>query len=67
RKRSSFSEKQLYALERYFVLDPYPKKSDKERIAHDLNLSEFNVNVWFQNKRQKCKHSAKSPTIEDFT
>ncbi|XP_050398213.1 homeobox protein 10 isoform X5 [Patella vulgata] len=55
RNRSSFTPAQVKTLEQFFRKEHYPKRELKEHLAKLLNLSEFNVTIWFQNRRQKWK------------
>ncbi|TNN76032.1 Homeobox protein DBX2 [Liparis tanakae] len=70
-RRAVFSEEQRKELERTFRRQKYISKTDRNKLAADLNLKESQVKIWFQNRRMKwrnCKekevHTTRSPMDE---
>lgn len=55
RARTTFSAEQLKRLEKRFVGNHYIVGEERQRIAKELDLSEAQVKVWFQNRRIKFK------------
>ncbi|XP_016091602.1 ventral anterior homeobox 2 [Sinocyclocheilus grahami] len=55
RTRTSFSAEQLYRLELEFQRCQYVVGRERTELARQLNLSETQVKVWFQNRRTKQK------------
>ncbi|XP_016057989.1 PREDICTED: ventral anterior homeobox 2-like [Miniopterus natalensis] len=55
RTRTSFTAEQLYRLEMEFQRCQYVVGRERTELAHQLNLSETQVKVWFQNRRTKQK------------
>ncbi|XP_033694470.1 ventral anterior homeobox 2 [Tursiops truncatus] len=55
RSRTSFTAEQLYRLEMEFQRCQYVVGRERTELAHQLNLSETQVKVWFQNRRTKQK------------
>uniref|UniRef100_A0A915JXM9 Homeobox domain-containing protein n=1 Tax=Romanomermis culicivorax TaxID=13658 RepID=A0A915JXM9_ROMCU len=71
RKRSSFTGQQISTLEREFRLHCYLTGEERSKLANDLELTEQQVKIWFQNRRYKSKRkklrlsesSEKSPLL----
>ena len=42
---------------------PYPNKKQKAELAKKTSLTETQVGVWFQNKRQRAKNKVVSELI----
>ncbi|XP_013876288.1 homeobox protein DBX2 [Austrofundulus limnaeus] len=70
-RRAVFSEEQRKELERTFRRQKYISKTDRNKLAADLNLKESQVKIWFQNRRMKWRnrkekevHSIRSPMNE---
>ena len=59
RNISHFSTSQRHSLEQEFSINNYPSTEDKKRISAETGITEYQVNVWFQNRRQKEKLSSK--------
>ncbi|XP_059515475.1 ventral anterior homeobox 2 [Myotis daubentonii] len=55
RTRTSFTAEQLYRLEMEFQRCQYVVGRERTELACQLNLSETQVKVWFQNRRTKQK------------
>ncbi|XP_066536525.1 ventral anterior homeobox 2 [Hoplias malabaricus] len=55
RTRTSFTAEQLYRLELEFQRCQYVVGRERTELAKQLNLSETQVKVWFQNRRTKQK------------
>lgn len=55
RSRTSFTPTQLERLEEEFSVDMYVVGLKRMKLANELNLSERQVKVWFQNRRMKYK------------
>lgn len=55
RSRTSFTPAQLERLEEDFCVDMYVVGLKRMKLANELNLSERQVKVWFQNRRMKYK------------
>ncbi|XP_028994978.1 ventral anterior homeobox 2 isoform X1 [Betta splendens] len=55
RTRTSFTAEQLYRLELEFQRCQYVVGRERTELARQLNLSETQVKVWFQNRRTKQK------------
>ncbi|XP_060538222.1 ventral anterior homeobox 2a-like [Pantherophis guttatus] len=55
RTRTSFTAEQLYRLELEFQRCHYVVGRERTELARQLNLSETQVKVWFQNRRTKQK------------
>lgn len=55
RARTTFSAEQLKRLEKRFVGNHYIVGEERQKIARELDLSEAQVKVWFQNRRIKFK------------
>ncbi|XP_052101862.1 homeobox protein EMX1-like [Mytilus californianus] len=75
RIRTAFSPSQLLQLEKSFEKSHYVVGQERKDLAAELNLTETQVKVWFQNRRTKHKrvrseegdgmHSAASPCSDE--
>jgi len=53
--RTVFSRSQVYQLETTFDLKRYLSSSDRAALANSLKLTETQIKIWFQNRRNKWK------------
>ena len=51
--RTFFTEPMKKSLEAHFAKCHYVSKKDKQQLAHDLQVTEKQIRVWFQNRRVK--------------
>ncbi|XP_061171994.1 homeobox protein HMX3-A-like [Saccostrea echinata] len=62
--RTVFSRHQIFCLESAFDAKRYLSSTERSEIASTLNLTETQVKVWFQNRRNKWKSQlAGDPSI----
>jgi hypothetical protein len=63
--RPTFTGHQIFMLEKKFEQTKYLAGSDRAQLAKELNMSESQVKVWFQNRRTKWrkKESADNASI----
>ncbi|GBN75834.1 Homeobox protein E30 [Araneus ventricosus] len=60
RCRTAFTMLQLNKLHMAFESNPYLCEKRRNELARDLELSESQVKIWFQNRRAKVKKAAGS-------
>ena len=60
RFRTTFTEWQVNSLEAEFQRTQYLPKHRAIELANLLNISHFNIKIWFQNRRQKAKKLSKA-------
>ncbi|CAG2233812.1 HMX [Mytilus edulis] len=53
--RTVFSRGQVYQLENTFDMKRYLSSSDRATLANTLKLTETQIKIWFQNRRNKWK------------
>ena len=53
--RTVFSRSQIYRLESMFEMKRYLSSTERSNLATTLNLTETQVKIWFQNRRNKWK------------
>ncbi|TSK92865.1 Homeobox protein engrailed-1a [Bagarius yarrelli] len=58
RPRTAFTTEQLQRLKAEFQLNRYISEQRRQTLAHELNLNESQIKIWFQNKRAKIKKAS---------
>ncbi len=55
KKRARFAPDALLMFQKSFEFDPHPDKMERERLAQQANVCPRQVQIWFQNMRNKLK------------
>ena len=61
--RTVFSRSQIYRLESMFEMKRYLSSTERSNLASTLNLTETQVKIWFQNRRNKWKRQFVGATV----
>ncbi|CAD5205444.1 unnamed protein product [Bursaphelenchus okinawaensis] len=57
RPRTTFTSEQLMELERQYSETKYLSRPLRYKLARELNLTETQIKIWFQNRRMKNKRT----------
>lgn len=53
--RIKWSDEQKNLLNSYFNNNKFPSNEERKRLSNELNVNSRNIQVWFQNKRQRLE------------
>jgi hypothetical protein len=60
--RWNITPEALYVLEDVFRMQPFPPIMMREKLAKSLDVTPRQVQIWFQNRRQRARHTQFKPT-----
>ena len=67
RKRTSYTRRQIYDLEKEFSKNRYITRERRIEMSLQLNLTERQIKTWFQNRRMKTKREKPTTTTTTTT
>lgn len=66
-KRRRVGKDQTGILDLMFKVEPMPTQVTKKRLADGLGMTYKQVQIWFQNKRARCKRAVEAPPRSSHT